>query len=279
MGTGHSRRGILAGGALITGVTASLLHRRRSSTGPAAAGPHVISYGEDPANVAELSLPAEDGPAPVAVIIHGGFWRQRYDLSLGHPLASTLPGRGWAALNIEYRRVGGGGGYPGTLDDVAAAIDALAAVDADLDLDTVVTIGHSAGGHLAAWAATRRDPTVAVTGVVSQAGVLDLRAAAADDLGAGATQAFLGGRPDDVPERYDMASPVEHVPLGVPVLCVHGRADANVPFTQSEDFVAAALAAGDDAELEAVDGDHFVVIDAASDAWTIVLRWLDEHRR
>ena len=197
-------------------------------------GPRLVAYGDDPAQFAELSVPAGDAPAPVAVVIHGGFWRHRYDLSLGRPLASTLPPRGWAALNVEYRRVGGGGGYPATLDDVSAAIDALADMDAGLDLDTVVTIGHSAGGHLAAWAATRLEPAVPVTGVVSQAGVLDLRAAATEQLGAGATQDFLGGGPDDVPERYDHASPIEHVPLGVPVLCVHGRDDTNVPVEQSE---------------------------------------------
>jgi dipeptidyl aminopeptidase/acylaminoacyl peptidase len=119
---------------------------------------------------------------------------------------------------------------------------------------------------------------VAVTGVVSQAGVLDLRRAAIDRLGAGATQEFLGGEPTEVPERYDEASPIEHLPLGVPMLCVHGRADANVPLEQSEDFVAAAQDAGDSAELQAVDGDHFVVIDPSSDAWACALRWLDERR-
>jgi acetyl esterase/lipase len=240
-------------------------------------GPSRVVYGDDPAQFAELTVPAGGGPAPVAVVIHGGFWRQRYDLSLGRPLAATLPERGWAALNVEYRRVGGGGGFPATLDDVAAAIDALTGVDAALDLLRVVAIGHSAGGHLAAWSATRCDAKVAVTGVVSQAGVLDLRGAARDQLGAGATQDFLGGDAVEVPERYDESSPIEHVPLGVPVLCVHGRADTNVPISQSQDFVAAARAAGDDAELETVDGDHFVVIDPSSDAWASVLRWLDEH--
>ncbi len=85
--------------------------------------------------------------------------------------------------------------------------------------------------------------------------------------------------PDDVPERYDDASPIEHLPLGVPVLCVHGRDDTNVPIGQSERFVAAAQAAGDDATLEIVDGDHFVVIDPAAGAWAAVLGWLDERRR
>lgn len=239
-----------------------------------------LPYGPEPAQFAELSLPdtVEDA-VPVAVIIHGGFWRSQYDLSLGRPLAETLPPRGWAALNIEYRRVGNGGGYPATLDDVGAAVDALASIDAPLDLTCVVAIGHSAGGHLAAWAATRDDPTVDVTAVVSQAGVLDLRQAASDRLGAGATQALIGGEPAEVPARYDAASPIEHLPLGVPVLCVHGRGDPIVPISQSEAFVDAAVAAGDEAELIAVAGDHFVVIDPTSDAWAAVLTWLDEVRR
>src|SRR4051794_41454073 len=91
-------------------------------------------------------------------------------------LAQDLVGRGWAAWNIESRRLGSGGGVPATLEDVGAAIDALAGLP--VDRSRVVTIGHSAGGHLAAWAATRENPRVAVTHVVSQAGVLDVRRAA-----------------------------------------------------------------------------------------------------
>ncbi len=236
-----------------------------------------LRYGEHPEQFAELLRPDSDEAVPVAVIVHGGFWRAKWDLALGRPLADTLPARGWAALNIEYRRVGNGGGYPVTLDDVAAAIDALAdvAAAAPLDLDRVVTIGHSAGGHLAAWSATRHDPLVRVSGVVAQAGVLDLRQAAHDRLGDGACEAFLDGLPENVPDRYHHASPIEHLPLGVPILCVHGRADDVVPVSQSENFVAAARAAGDDAELALVEGDHFVVIDPSSDAWRAVLNWLD----
>jgi acetyl esterase/lipase len=234
-------------------------------------------YGDHPEQFAELTRPDGDDHVPVAVIIHGGFWRARWDLALGRPLAATLPTRGWAAWNIEYRRVGNGGGYPVTLDDVSAAIDALAGVGGTepLDLERVVTIGHSAGGHLAAWSATRQDPTVRVSGVVAQAGVLDLRLAADDHLGDGACEAFLDGLPGAVPDRYHHASPIEHVPLGVPILCVHGRADDIVPVSQSERFVATARAAGDEAELALIDGDHFVVIDPGSDAWNAVLNWLD----
>jgi dipeptidyl aminopeptidase/acylaminoacyl peptidase len=238
----------------------------------------VVRYGDHAAQFAELVRPDSEDPVPVAVIIHGGFWRAKWDLALGRPLADTLPAQGWAAWNIEYRRVGNGGGYPETLDDVAAAIDALADVATMewIDLDRVVTIGHSAGGHLAAWAATRQDPLVRVSGVVAQAGVLDLRQAAQDRLGDGACEAFLDGLPATVPDRYVDASPIEHLPLGVPILCVHGQADDVVPVSQSERFVAAAGAAGDDAELALVDGDHFVVIDPSSDAWRAVLNWLDQ---
>ena len=124
--------------------------------------------------------------AGVVVVIHGGFWKAAYDLSLGRPLAADLVEKGWAALNIEYRRVGrhrGGGGVPSTLDDVRAAIATLDG--RDLDLTRVVTLGHSAGGHLAAWAGHAVD---AVTHVISQAGVLDLVAADRDGLGGGAVR-------------------------------------------------------------------------------------------
>lgn len=257
-------------------------------TGPV----QTLRYGPDPSQFVELTLPdSTTGPAPVAVVVHGGFWRSEYGLDLGRPLAATLPGRGWAALNIEYRRVGNGGGYPATFTDVAAAIDLLAGAaaaaardrDVELDLTRVVTIGHSAGGHLAAWAATRAGqdegapgagPAVAISAVVSQAGVLDLIACAGEHLGGGAAQAFLGGEPNQVPDRYRATSPIERLPLGLPTLCVHATGDGNVPISQSEAFVTAALAAGDDAELAVVQGDHFVVIDPANQAWTLVLDWL-----
>ncbi len=291
-----TRRGLLAAGALgaAAAIGAQLTGCSFSSSPPVENAPvQTLRYGQDRSQFAELTLPASaSGPVPVAVVIHGGFWRSAYALDLGAPLAATLPGRGWAALNIEYRRVGNGGGYPTTLTDVGAAIDLLAETgqaaareqNLELDLGRVVTIGHSAGGQLAAWAATRSGqgagspgaaPAVEVSAVVAQAGVLDLRACAREGLGAGAAQAFLGGEPDQVPERYDLASPAERLPLGVPILCVHATGDGNVPIAQSQDFVAAARAAGDDAELATVEGDHFVVIDPGDPAWMLVLDWLD----
>ncbi len=233
-----------------------------------------IAYGDDPAQFGELTVP--DGPPKgVVVVIHGGFWKAAYDLSLGRPLAASLADHGWAAWNIEYRRVGNGGGDPATFDDVAAAIDVLH--DQDLPLDRVLAVGHSAGGHLATWAASRgRFPgwrtKVDLTGVVSQAGVLDLMAAYDDDLGDGAVVGLLGHAPG---LHHAPLDPRRQIPLDVPVHCVHGTDDDVVPVRQSRDYVAAARAAGADARLTEVDGDHFVVIETASPVWTQTLAILD----
>jgi acetyl esterase/lipase len=225
-----------------------------------------IRYGDDRSQFVELSLP--DGrPRGVVVVIHGGFWKAAYDLDLGRPLAEDLAHHGWAALNIEYRRVGNGGGVPQTLDDVRAAVGALAGTD--LDLATVVTLGHSAGGHLATWAGGAVD---GVTHVVSQAGVLDLVAADSERLGDGAVRAFLGHPAGPADARVD---PRQQLPLDVPVWCVHGAQDTVVPLSQSADYVEAATAAGARAELVEVSGDHFVVIDPTSDAWARTLEILD----
>lgn len=235
----------------------------------------VVRYGDDPSQYGELYLP-DDSPRGVVVVIHGGFWRAAYDLSLGRSLASSLASEGWAAWNLEYRRVGNGGGHPETLDDVAAGIDTLAGLD--LDLTTVVALGHSAGGHLATWAAGRGrydawPPRVPVTAVVAQAGVLDLRQAHADRLGDGAVAQFLSHSPGPADEHLD---PAQQLPLDVPVWCVHGTDDDVVPVSQSRDYVDRAVAAGGDAHLVEVEGDHFVVIDASAAAWARQLRIIDE---
>src|SRR3954466_8997714 len=165
------------------------------------------SYGPDASQFGDLY---EGGDRGVAVLIHGGFWRDRYDLTLMEPLAEDLVARGWTVWNIEYRRLGNGGGVPETLDDVAAAIDHLA--ELEVDTSRVVAIGHSAGGHLAAWAATREDPRAPVTAVISQAGVLDLQRAWELRLSDGVVGDFLKGDFGRLPE----ASPIERLPLGVP---------------------------------------------------------------
>ena len=235
------------------------------------------SYGPDPAQFGELYRPTRTAQDGVVVIIHGGFWRARHDLELGRPLARDLATRGYTCWNLEYRRVGAGGGWSATFDDVAAGIDHLATLDVDVSL--VVAVGHSAGGHLAVWAAGRTklpkdspgaEPVVALCGAVSQAGVLDLAVAGGTGVGETAVSDLLGAAIDQHPRRYWLADPIKHVPLAVPVLCVHARADDSVPFAQSTAYVAAATAAGGQAALEEIDGDHFTVIDPQSRAWAIV---------
>jgi acetyl esterase/lipase len=268
-------------GAAVLTLPAALAACAAPAPLPAEGGPRRLDYGLHPSQFGELTLPA-GALSGVAVVVHGGFWRQAYGLELGRPLAIDLAATGMAVWNIEYRRVGADGGWPMTFDDVAAAVDLLAgpvqeAAGGRLPLDRAVAVGHSAGGQLAAWLASRPGlpagspgaaPAVRLRGVVSQAGVLDLVDASEHAVGRGAVEDLLDGRPEVVPDRYTLASPAARVPIGVPVVCVHGTDDANVPLRQSERFVAAATAAGDSAELVTLPGvDHFAVIDPATDAW------------
>ena len=218
-------------------------------------------YGDDPSQFGELY-----GEGPVAVLIHGGFWKAEYGLELEEALAMDLAERGWAAWNIEYRRLGNGGGVPETLEDVGAAIDHLATLDgADgVDLSHVVAIGHSAGGHLAAWAATREYPRVPLTGVVAQAGVLCLQRARELRLSNGVVDRFLAGHPTSE------ASPIELLPLRVPALLTHGARDDIVPLEISERF---ATASGATLHVEP-ESDHFGHLDPADPLWQAVIRWL-----
>ena len=236
-----------------------------------------IVYGPDSSQYGELYRPVGATRPGVVVIVHGGFWRAQYDLSLGRPLAADLAMRGRVVWNVEYRRVGSGGGWPGTFDDIATAVDTLA--DLDVDASSVVTVGHSAGGHLATWVAARADAHVRVTGVVAQAGVVGLRSGFAARLGNGAIADLLGGTPDDVPERYDAADPMAQLPLPVPVVCVHAPADDTVPIWQSEQYVDAATAAGGRARLVRAAGDHFSVIDPSSPDWQLCVAAVDELSR
>jgi dipeptidyl aminopeptidase/acylaminoacyl peptidase len=237
------------------------------------------SYGSDPHQFSVLRMPPGDGPHPVAVLIHGGFWRDRYALDLMEPLSADLVARGWATWNVEYRRLGSGGGFPRTTDDVAAAIDALAALDAPLDLDRVVAIGHSAGGHLALWAAGRRDARVPLAGAVGQGAVSDLEEAQRLGLSDGVVAQFVGAAPLQAPERYREASPIARVPTGVPVLLVHGEADDRVPASLTDRYAGAARAAGDDVEVVLRSGEgHFEHLDPGAAAWQAVLTWLERWR-
>lgn len=251
-----------------------------------------LPYGSDPLQFGDLRLPPGLGPHPVVLVIHGGFWRARYSLEhLGH-LCAALTAAGFATWNLEYRRLDDpGGGWPHTLLDVARGADYLREVSAQypLDLNRLLAVGHSAGGHLALWLAARHrlaadnelylDHPLPLRGVISLAGVSDLIAAWLLHLGNGAVGELLGGTPDTAPARYAAASPAELVPLGVPQVLIHGVEDSNVPFSMSQAYAARARAAGDHATLIPLPGmGHFEPIDPRSGAWPVVLEGVRQLR-
>ena len=258
---------------------------------PSSIKPVRLPYGPDYLQFGELYLPERAGPHPVIPLIHGGYWRARYDLTLMSGLAEDLARRGYAAWNIEYRRVGDkGGAWPGTFLDVARAIDYLRvpAESYPLDLQRVVPIGHSAGGHLAFWLVAR--PRIAASsplagssitaqegvqavplplaGAISLAGVVDLETAWQLHLSNDAVVELLGATFPNAPERYAAASPAAMLPLGVPQILIHGTRDSHVPIEISRAYTAKAQSLGDPVTyLELVGIDHFDVINPRSIAW------------
>ena len=238
-------------------------------------------FGSDPSQVGELHLPrGRQGPHPVAVVLHGGYWQTTYGKLVTRPLALDLADRGWAAWNLEYRRLGsgrgGGGGWPMTFLDVAQGIDHLTRLDAPLDLSRVVLVGHSAGGQLALWAADRQrlplgevgaSPAVAARAVVGLAPVTNLERARVH------AERLLGGTTTEVPERWAQADPVRAGAPGVPALVVHPTADETVPVKRSREY---AQATG--VELVETPGVHRDPIDPTSRAWAAAADWLARHR-
>jgi pimeloyl-ACP methyl ester carboxylesterase len=250
---------------------------------------HRYNYGDDPSQWGELFLPElPDGGkhGGVVVVIHGGYWRSQYGAELGEPLAEDLAVHGMAAWNLEYRRAGNGGGWPYTFQDILAGIHKLQELTGphSLDLAEVVALGHSAGGHLAVWAAGRdrlgalgleaehrevgaNAAGVRLTGVVSQSGVLNLAEAERRNLSDGAVANLLGGPSSEFPGRHRYADPMAVLPLGVPVHAVHAMEDEDVPLVMSEAYVEASLGGQVPAQLVTVPGDHFALIDPTVPAY------------
>jgi len=242
-----------------------------------------VAYGSDSLHFADLRLPTGDGPFPAVVVIHGGYWRSRYTLDHSGHLCTALTALGFATWSIEYRRVGNpGGGWPGTFHDVAAGAAALFA-HADrlgIDPERIVVTGHSAGGQLASWLASvgNIDPASPIRAaplpfraVAPLAGVLDLVEGVGMGLGNGAIPDFLGGGPEEFPDRYAAASPVALAPSPVPHVLIHGEEDETVPIAISERYRDATTAAGGEVRLIPIPGaGHFEVIDPESAAWRVV---------
>jgi acetyl esterase/lipase len=252
---------------------------------PSRAPDRHIAYGSDPSQYGELRLPIGRGPFPVAVLIHGGCFKAEYatrkDLDA---VGDALKDDGIATWNVEYRRLGQvGGGWPGTYLDVGKAVDHVRAIarEYNLDLNRVVIVGHSAGGHLAMWAAARaRVPvgspihTVAplkVRGVVDLAGPVDLTANISGYqtlCGDTVITSLLGGTPRSVPQRYAQASPIKLLPLGIPQVLISGSRENFVPLPLAQAYTRAATLAGDSVRLIVIpDVGHFEIASPRASTW------------
>lgn len=257
---------------------------------PQPAADATIRYGTAAQQLAELRLPEGLGPHPVVVVIHGGCWQAPWGLDHVRSFCAALTARGWATWSLEYRRLGDpGGGWPGTFEDVARGADHLREVARDraLDLDRVVAVGHSAGGHLALWLAGRArlpegaplrgEAPLRLRGVVSLAGVPDLRTGADREVCGDAIPRLLGGPTIEQDERVRLVSPVEFLPLGVPQRLVCGSLDEIVPPSLSTEYAGTARGAGDSVEVDVVEGvGHFELVNPDSPAWPAVLRAIRE---
>ncbi len=224
----------------------------------AASAEHRIIYGDHPDQFVELWEPAGE-PCGSIVLIHGGYWRQRYDLDSTRRIAAHTSSAGWKVLNIEYRRVDDTFGvWPGMAADVLRSARFA-------DRHPRVVIGHSAGGHLALWLAAQPGYADAV---IALAPLADLVKASELALSDSATTELFGGSATELPDLYASASPIELVPLGLPTVVVHGGADESVPKLLADNYVRSARESGDDVEyIEPAAADHMDVIDPEHPVW------------
>jgi len=250
-----------------------------------------ISYGSHLSQFGVLRIPKESAKFPVIVTIHGGFWQSKYNLEENNPMVEDLTRRGFGTWNIEYRRVGEkGGGWPGTFNDVVDAVNHLAHLHEYDQLDTsqVTIIGHSAGGHLALWLASRNQRneidgvfkrlTMPIQKVISLAGVTDLKKMWNIHKEQGIdspVETFMAGTPEEVAERYKIASPIDLLPFGLNQVLIHGELDRHVPVELSKDYYHRAMKKEDRVQLITLpEIEHFKLIDPDSEAWESVVNSL-----
>ncbi|MGW1785112.1 alpha/beta hydrolase [Streptomyces sp. NPDC002143] len=280
-------------------VAARAVAEEESAFGHPPVDPDVtVAYGDHPDQVIDFYVPRVEvgpgGPVPLVVVLHGGAWRAPYDRRHVTPFAEYLAGRGFAVANVEYRRGAESpapegtspvaGRWPDTFDDVAAALDALPALVREAvpqaDARRMVLVGHSAGGHLALWAAARHvlpadapwrtGGPVPLRGVVALAPIADFAVAEKLDVCGGASRQLLGGE-EQFDERRPYADPALLLPTGIATTLVQGRSDLVVPQAVAEAYADAAAKAGEVVGLTLLeDVGHFPLIDPAADACAVV---------
>jgi acetyl esterase/lipase len=244
----------------------------------------VVAYGKEPEQFGHLRIPEGTGPFPVLVVIHGGCWLSFANLEHLGRFSADLTEAGVATWNIEYRRVDSpGGGWPNTFLDVANGIDYLRVLQSDypLDLNQVVVVGHSAGGHLALWTAGRsnipeesplfREKPLSIKGAVSLNGpglLGPLRDTDNVDCGDDVVDKLIGGGPQEVPDNYAAGSPIRLLPVAVPLRILTGADDIAVLQSLADIFAAAAAEAGDDVTSVTLEGvAHFETVVPGTDVW------------
>lgn len=237
-----------------------------------------ISYGPGGHQVGDLRVPESSGPHPVAVLLHGGFWRATHGRDLLDAAAVDLARRGWATWNIDFAGLGAGGGWRETSADVVAAIESLGLFGAahGLDLGRIVLVGHGSGGQLAMCASKQAQTVAAAVGL---APISDLEQAYEAGIGDGAVAEYVRSAPAASPDRYEAVSPIRLLPLGVPLLIVHGDADDRIPAAMSRSFAGRAADEGDTVvyhELE--DVGHRELVDPDTSAWSQVAEELERLR-
>ncbi len=244
----------------------------------------ILSYGNDSLQFGELRIPnlSADVLAPIIVLLHGGCWLAAYDLHLMDPMATDLVSRGFAVWNIDYQRVGDqGGGFPGTFNDVISGVNHLLEIEKQypIDLDQVILMGHSAGGHLALWAAQPKSDEVEthlrvnVKGIISLAGITDLEHYYEEEEGkcGSSIKSLMGGSPIDVPERYKMFSPQDFHEMPTDITLVQGLNDRIVPHEMVERFYEKFKNTSDVHLVSVPDGGHFDVIAPNTTSWPHIL--------
>ena len=241
-----------------------------------------IAYGNDPLQFGDLRLPKTKGQHPIVIVIHGGCWFAQYDLAHLNSFCEALTRLGAAIWSLEYRRIGNdGGGFPGTFQDVAQGTDFLRALAKKypLDLKHVIVIGHSAGGQLALWLAARKNlphdsvlyaaNPLPLNGVISLAGITDLRKYRPDCDDA--VTKLLGGSPEQFAARYQQTSPIELLPVKIPVRLIHGAKDTIVPLELGKEFSVAAKSKGEQVTLTVLeDAGHFELISPQAKDWAVI---------